>query len=259
MLTRPESRYVLLDELAAGPHASVYRGMDRADGSDVVVKIFADSRADQILTEARAAVRLQHPNIRGPKDLLLLDRPWLILDHVTGESLQDLLDRQDCVDVSVACFWTWQLLDGLMALWRTGLVHHDVKPANIVIRDGLTPVLVDLGSCLALDSSAPPISTPAFTAPELLRGEAASPASDLYSLALCLFWMVAGRHPFAEHHGSSQAMLAAHRDEHPAELRSCRPGVPRGLSRRVARCLHKEPTARPTAVALRRTLEAACR
>jgi serine/threonine protein kinase len=197
-------RYRIEGELGQGGMATVYLARDLKHERNVALKVLkpelaAVIGAERFLTEIRVTAGLRHPNLlplfdSGEADSFL----FYVMPYVEGESLRDRLDREsqlpvvDAVHIAVA--------NALEHAHRKGVVHRDVKPANIMLQDG-EPVVADFGIALAVDAgqgrlteTGLSIGTPYYMSPEQATGDRAiGPASDVYSLACVLYEMLAGR------------------------------------------------------------------
>ncbi|SOD62771.1 Serine/threonine protein kinase [Streptomyces zhaozhouensis] len=245
-------RYQLTSLLGRGGMGAVWRAYDLQLGRDVAVKelrlpehLGAEERATwmaRLDREARAAARLKHPGIVTVYDRIagVDGRPWIVMELVTGGSLDDLL-RQGPLSPEHVAELGRQVAAALSTAHQRGITHRDIKPANILIEDGRA-VLTDFGIAglegdATLTATGMIMGTPAFMAPEQVRGLPATAASDLWSLGATLYTAVEGRPPFA---GSApSAVLVAVVTETPA------PAVRAGpLTPTLEGLLHKEPAQR---------------
>ncbi len=182
--------------LASGGTADVYRGVDAELGRDVVIKVFRSSRSNDgrsdrdprwAVLQSAAAIG-HHPTITLPLSSGELDdgRPYLVYEFIPGGSLHDLitsvgaLSRCDVLHLGV------RLGGALAAIHRAGLVHGDVTPANVVMRDGTDPVLVDLASATPIGGQPLRSATRTFTAPEAISFTSPEPSIDVYGLGQTL-------------------------------------------------------------------------
>ena len=262
-------RYRLERQLGSGATAAVWQARDRELGRLVALKVLLGREVPQELAvrferEGTILARLSHPNVvpvfaTGNHD----GRPYLVMELVDGVQLTKVLERgpvpvEDAIELAAA------VAAGLGAAHRAGVVHRDVKPANIVCSEDGTPRLVDFGIARADDltnitSANVVIGTAAYLSPEQARGDAVGPTSDVYSLGCVLYQALTGRTPF----DAESAISLAYRHVHdaprpPSELRADIPGA---LDRVVMRCLAKEPqdryrTGTELEAALRRALSA---
>ncbi|MEV4518067.1 protein kinase [Dactylosporangium sp. NPDC049525] len=244
-------RYRLIEELGAGGMSVVWRARDEVLGRSVAVKQLTaaadpDSRR-RIQAEARAAALLSHPHIAAVYDFghTAGGAPYVVMELIEGESLEDLLQRTGGpLPVTAALRTAAQLASALAAVHARGLVHHDVKPANVMLTDGGAK-LVDFGvSAIAGDNTDQLLGTPAYVAPERLRGIPPSPATDVYALGVVLHRMLTGELPWPV--TTTEEMLHAHRKLAPAPLPASL-DLPGGVADALRRCLAKAPGNRPPA------------
>ena len=167
----------------------------------------------QALGEARAAASIDHTGVVRIHDLVESDGlAWVVMEALSGRTLRDVLDADGPLPVSEVTRVGLCLLDALQATHRAGIVHRDVKPANVQLCDDGRVVLTDFGIARANDdessvSTAEFVGSPAFVAPEQAQGGEAGPAADLFSLGVTLFAAVEGWPPFSR--DSVFATLAA--------------------------------------------------
>lgn len=227
-----DGRFELLERLGGGGMGLVWRARDTALHREVALKEVrppdpdlaetdpeaAAKLRERVLREARALARVHHPNvatIHHIVDRTDLPHPWLVMELVTGGSLQDRLARGPLTPPEAAAVGRG-VLAGLRAAHAVGVHHRDVKPANVLLRPGMTPVLTDFGIATLRDSTRLTttgglIGSPEYIAPERIRGEEGNPASDLWSLGMLLYVAVEGVHPLRRE--TSIATLVAVLDE----------------------------------------------
>ena len=208
-------RYRLIAEIGRGGCGVVWRAHDERLCRDVAAKeplppVRADparlaERRRRTLREARSAARVAHPAAITVYDVAEHDgRPWLIMELINGRALSSLVKRDGPLPPHRAARIGLQILGALQAAHAAGILHRDVKPANVLIgtlggRD--RAVLTDFGIAARADEpvpagSVPVLGAPSYTAPERARGEPAVPASDLWSLGATLFYAVEGHRPY---------------------------------------------------------------
>ena len=208
------------------------------------------------LREARAAARIDSPAAVTVFDVVEEDgRPWIVMQLVQAPTLADVIRRDGPLPTPHVARMGVRLLDALSAAHAAGVLHRDVKPANVLMPPDGAAVLTDFGiASLEGDPSTTAtgmiVGSPAYMAPERARGSAPSPASDLWSLGATLATAVRGRSPF-ERDGQLATLLAVVNDE-PVE--SAPPGP---LAEAIAGLLHKDPAERLTAAEARALLERA--
>ncbi|WP_053175864.1 serine/threonine-protein kinase [Nonomuraea sp. SBT364] len=260
-------RYRLASRLGEGGMGIVWRAWDGLLGREVAVKevrlpsamSWAARRelCERTIREARAAGGLAHPSIITVHDVILEDdRPWIVMDLVAGPSLERLVEGGGRLPPDRVARIGLQLLDALGLAHRRGVLHRDVKPANVLLaRDDLA-ILTDFGIAVrsgdtALTSADALVGSPGYMAPERIRNDGgAGPPSDLWSLAATLYAAVEGAGPF--HRPHHLAALGAVLTEPAPPPRHAGPLGPALLA-----ALAKDPLRRPTPDAFRHALEAA--
>ncbi|WP_218826222.1 serine/threonine-protein kinase [Actinomadura mexicana] len=205
-------RYRNLGRIGQGGMGSVWRAHDTDLDREVAVK---ELRVPEQVTdqerrvwyarmerEARAAARLRHTGIVTVYDRVMGQdgRPWIIMELVRGRSLEQLLAEQRALPPSQVAAIGLAMLDALSAAHAQGVVHRDVKPANVLL-EGDRVLLTDFGIAalegdVTITRSGTVLGTPAYMSPEQVEGKAVTPASDLWSLAATLYAAVEGRRPF---------------------------------------------------------------
>ena len=251
--------------VAHGGFASVYRAWQTDFNRDVAVKVLAADATDpdvrtRFEREVRAMGSLSHhPHVVPVYDAGIHDdRPYLVMPYLSGGSLARELGRGPLPPDEVARVGR-AVADALDAAHRAGLLHRDVKPANILRTAYGEPKLADFGVARFADATATHgqlALTLAYAAPELLRGEPATVASDVYSLGATMHALLRGAPPFELPDGAAPMAVAVRIvTDDPPDLRAA--GVPAALAAVVERAMAKEPAARyPSAAALRQALDA---
>lgn len=259
-------RYSLERELGRGGMGTVYLARDvRLDRPVALKFLSADLAGDpearsRFLHEARTAARLAHPHI-VPIYAVDADgaRPFLVMAIVDGETLGARLRRRGALPPDEAEQLVRELAWALGYAHAQGVVHRDITIENILIeREGGRVLLGDFGLATARDAidAQPRFGTPGYLAPEIIRGEPAGPASDIYALGVVAWHALAGRPPFAA--DTAAAVLAKHLVQPPPPLAPLAPGASRRLVTAVEQCLAKEADDRPAdAAALLALLERA--
>ncbi len=249
-------RYRIERELGAGGMATVYLADDLKHERKVAIKVLRPELAavvggERFLSEIETTANLQHPHIlplfdSGEAGGLL----FYVMPYVEGESLQDRLDRERQLPVDEAVRITTDVAEALHAAHQRGVVHRDVKPANILLSGG-RPLVADFGIALALSHAGGgrltetglSMGTPYYMSPEQASADRdATPASDQYSLACVLYEMLVGEPPFPG--GSAQAVLARILTADPTPPSELRRSVPPHLDAVVMRGLEKLPADR---------------
>jgi eukaryotic-like serine/threonine-protein kinase len=266
-------RYRIEERLGAGGMSTVFRATDSVLERAVAVKLLAEHLAEdadfvaRFRREALSAARLQHPNVVQVFDSgrdTDSQRHYIVMEYVDGPSCADLLREHKLLDIE----WTVHLLrdacHGLDYAHRSGVVHRDVKPGNLLVaRETNATKLADFGIAKAAEQTritqvGAVLGTAAYLSPEQARGEEAGPASDVYSLGVCAYQFLTGRLP---HEYSSLTELALKQQESAVQpITELRPDVPPELDDAVRLCLERDPANRyGSALDLGRALEAGLR
>ena len=260
--------YRLLEAIAAGAYATVYRVIHEVMGVERAVKILRPPAArspvqqDRFLREARIAARLRHPNVVSVFDCASAPdgTPYLVMEYVAGRSLAERL-REGVPPAFETLRIAREVAAALDYAHGCGVVHRDVKPANVLLGDDGSVRLADFGiACLgsARDEgrTCAGLGTPGYMAPEQRLGQAADQGArtDVYGLAVVLFEMLTGRTPF----GHGKAGTVNSRTDPIPPPRSVNPYLPEAVDRSLASGLARDPGRRPaTASALVAELAAA--
>jgi eukaryotic-like serine/threonine-protein kinase len=246
-------KYRVLHELGAGGMGVVYKAEDLKLKRPVALKFLPPSLMDapdlkeRFLIEAQAAAALSHPNICvvyevGESE----DRPYIAMEYVEGETLRDRIKRGP-LPVDEALELTLQIAAGLGEAHNKGIVHRDVKSANVMVTEKGTAKVLDFGLAKlrgegSLTKSQTTLGTVAYMSPEQSRGEKLDPRTDVWSLGVVLHEMVAGRLPFRGE--TDAAVMYSILYQEPEALTQARPGTPPGLEQVVRQALAKKPADR---------------
>lgn len=258
------SRYRLGELLGEGGMGRVWLARDVVLDRDVAIKEIdlpaelikseRDSVQRRTLREARAAARLNHPNVAQVYDVFQADgRTWIVMEYVPSRSLQQVLDTDGPLPPTRVAEIGLQVLAALDAAHRAGVRHRDVKPGNVLLGDDGRVVLTDFGIATmegdsVVTSADVLIGSPKYMSPERARNGEASPASDLWSLGATLYVAVEGRPPYDR--DSPMGMVTALATEEPDPAAHAGPLAPvlDGL-------LRKDPADRTDVEETRRRLE----
>jgi len=247
-------RYREPERIGRGGMGDIYRATDSVLGRDVAVKILVDRYAqdepvrERFTREALAAARLSgEPNIVTIFDVgEHHDRPYIVMEYLAGGSLDDVLRKQGAQSPQRVFAWLEQAARALDAAHARGIVHRDVKPANLLLdRDGNVHV-ADFGiaSAVGMDSltmTGTVLCTAGYLSPEQAQGERATPASDRYAFGVVAFELLTGSRPFEA--DSPTAEAAAHVNA-PVPSVSARADLPPEIDRCFERALAKDPDSR---------------
>ncbi len=247
-------RYELRGELGHGGHASVYRAYDPRFGREVAVKVLrrellADAQfRSRFEREARAIASLEHAAIVPVHDFGEHDgQPYLVMRLMRGDSLDHRLAQGRLATQDEARILE-RIASALDAAHDAGITHRDVKPGNILLDDQGNAYLTDFGIARLMEASTMltqagvSLGTPAYMSPEQTRGEALTPASDVYSLGVVAFEMVCGRVPFLGH--DPVAMALQHREDPVPAPRTLNPGLSETAETSILKALNKQQTDR---------------
>lgn len=262
-------RFRIVRLIGSGGMGTVYRAVDEALGETVAVKVVHADAAplagalERFRREVVLARRVTHPNACRVYELFEhVDAAgatvFLTMEFVEGETLSERLARDGPFDTAEAYPIVAQVASALAAAHRVGVVHRDLKSANVVLvpqggdGDGARAVVTDFGlaalstgtgvDAARLTRSGDLLGTPAFMAPEQLEGRAVTPATDIYALGLVAYEMVTGAVPFA---GESPLTLAVRRvRDRPPPPGRARPGLPADWDAAILRCLERDPADR---------------
>ncbi len=254
--TRPDSlgrigHYEVLEVLGRGGFGIVFRAFDDVLQRVVAVKVLAPQMATtsparkRFIREARSSAQIRHENVVQVHAVEELPLPFLVMEFVPGETLQQRLDRAGPLDVAEILRISRQLAEGLAAAHAQGLVHRDIKPSNVLIGGPNQHVkLTDFGLARAADDASISQSgivagTPMYMAPEQARGDTLDHRADLFSLGSVIYVMCAGRPPFRA--SGTLAVLKRVCDEDPRPIREVIPEIPEWLCRIVEKLHAKDP------------------
>jgi serine/threonine protein kinase len=250
-------RYETGEKLGTGGMSNVYKATDRILERTVAVKILAEHLSDderfvaRFKREALAVAKLIHPNIVQVYDTGVDDgRHYIVMEYVEGRSGAQILQRQGPVEPEIAAEIGAQACAGLDYAHRRGIIHRDVKPGNLMVVGGpvgageMIVKLTDFGIARAIEQTritqvGSVVGTAAYLAPEQVRGEEATPATDVYALGVVLYQFLTGRLPYE---GASLAELAVRQqNEKPLPPSTYNSDVPEPLGAAVLRALEGDP------------------
>ncbi len=257
----PESPYEIVERIGAGAMGDVWLGREKSSGRRVVIKVMhghlGQVLEDRLRLEAQALAKLRHPNIveiygwGGTLDR----RPFLVLEHLVGKPLDELLRTRRWLPAREAIALVRQLAAALVAVHAVGMVHRDIKPSNaFVCEPGTTLKLLDFGIIKLVEAvtgvvplqvatkEGSVVGTPRYMSPEQIRGKRdVDGRADVYATGLVLYQLVTGVHPFdAIAAGQLQKMMTAHLEEVPPPPSAVAPEpLPAGLDAIVMRAIAK--------------------
>jgi serine/threonine protein kinase len=250
--------YRLVEHIGQGGMAAVYRAVDTRDDRVLAVKILTATAAaepelvQRFLREAELLTRLRHPNLVPVEDFGETDgHMYLVMPLYGAGSLNDRLQR-GAMTPQEGSQLIAQVSSALDYAHGQGIVHRDIKPSNILLDDQGNALLSDFGLARVADASVSLtgsciVGTPAYIAPEQVRGEAIDPRTDQYSLGIVLYQLTTGKLPFES--DSPMAVLLKHVNEPLPRPRSVAPSIPESVEQVILKATAKDPKDRFASVA----------
>jgi len=257
--TRPDSlgrigHYEVLQVVGQGGFGIVLRAFDEVLHRMVALKVLAPAIAatsparKRFLREARSYAQVRHENVVQLHAVEERPLPYLVMEFVPGETLQQRLDRTGPLDALEIVRLGRQIADGLAAAHATGLIHRDIKPGNVLIeRENQRVRLTDFGLARTADDasltqSGAVAGTPMYMAPEQVKGDSLDHRADLFSLGSVLYQMASGRPPFRA--ATTFAVLKRVVEDKPRPIRDVIPEIPQWLADVIAKLHAKNPEER---------------
>ncbi len=247
--------YEVAGLIGSGGMGIVLKAFDRALSRNVAIKVLAPQLAisgsarRRFAREAQAAAAVVHEHVVAIHAVAeARGLPYLVMAYVSGESLQQRLDRAGPLAVPEILRIAMQTAAGLAAAHAQGLVHRDIKPANILLENGVERVMItDFGLARTVDDASLTRSgviagTPRYMAPEQAQGDGVDHRADLFSLGSVIYAMCTGRPPFRAE--TAMAVLRRICEETPRPIRQLNPEVPEWLVEIVERLHEKDPALR---------------
>lgn len=245
-------RYQLFEVLGVGATSRVVRGFDPMIGRPVAVKLFPSEIAqgearERFLREARVVGQLSHPNIITLHDMGIEESsqtPYLVMEYIEGTPLDRVLEK-GTLPLPRACAWIAHAAEALDIAHKRGVIHGDVKPANILITNDGKVKLTDFGMARVARREAREsalLGTPAYWCPEQIMGRPQDARSDIFSLGVVLYEMVTGTRPFDAE--SLQGICNRVLSSTPNAVSQLQPSIPVAFDEIISSCLAKNPDQR---------------
>lgn len=248
--------YIIIRLLGKGGMGAVFEAEDLESGRRLALKVLSHAldspeARERFFREGRLAASINHPNsvyIFGTGEIG--GTPYIAMELVAGGTLQDRVRVKGPLHPSEAVDAVLQLIAGLDAAQRIGILHRDVKPSNCFMDSEGTVKIGDFGLSIstairtepALTAAGQFLGTPAFCSPEQLRGEELNARSDMYSVGVTLYFLLTGRTPFDAQ--NMVQLLANVLEKQAPSPRLFQRTIPQGLAKAVLRCLEKQPSNR---------------
>lgn len=248
-----DDRYRIDHLLAHGGMSRIYRGMDRRLHRAVVIKILNDNYADESTvrerfeSEAVIAANITHPNVVSIRDHNVTENiVYLVMEYVRGRNLEQVIQERGRFTPRQMLSILEQICLGLSAAHSEGIIHRDMKPANVLLADTGEVKITDFGLARAASAhtqSATLVATLSHVSPELVSGAPADSRSDIYAIGIMVYQMLTGQLPYRD---TNAAALMKHHLDSPMPLPSeIIPGLAEDLDELVQWCTEKDPERRP--------------
>ncbi len=242
-------RYQIVGTIGAGATSKVVRAFDPMIGRHVAIKLFSPQLAEgagreRFIKEARVVGQISHPSIVALHDMGIDEAtktPYLVMEHIEGQPLDRILEKGS-VPYPRACAWIADVATALHVAHKKGIIHGDVKPANVLVTEDGKVKLTDFGMARVAShdgKDTPLLGTPAYWCPEQILGKPQDARSDIFSLGIVLYEMTTGKRPFDAE--SLQAICQKVMSSTPLPVSQINSSLPAGLNELIMSCLEKDP------------------
>ena len=246
-------RYRILEQLGSGGMSVVYKGLDTALDREVAVKVLhphlagKDESRRRLAREAKAVAKLHHPNILEVFDFSPAgaEEAYIVTEYIRGQTLRVCMETLGFEPPEVAALVIHELAAALAHAHEAGVIHRDLKPENVMVREDGVLKLMDFGIAKILDRdermtiTGSLVGSPAHMAPEIIEGQEAGPAADIFSLGTMLYAFATGKLPFSA--SNTTATLKRILDGHYEDPRQLAPAISDELAEIITTCLARQP------------------
>src|SRR4051812_21650822 len=250
MVGKTLGKYRIVDKIGRGGMGVVYRGVDETLDRQVAIKAISpelveDDLVRRFRAEAVTLAKVNHPNIATVYELFRDDdRLLMVMELVNGQTFEQVIERTGPMSLERAASLTGQILDALGHAHRAGIVHRDLKPANLMLIDAGIVKVMDFGIARVsgterMTNDGFMVGTPAYMAPEQVRGEDVDGRTDLYAVGVVFYRLLTGKLPFKAE--SAVAMIQSQLNAQPTPARQVRAELPDWLDTILVRALQKKP------------------
>ena len=250
MVGKTLGKYRIIEKIGRGGMGVVYRGVDETLDRQVAIKAISpelveDDLVRRFRAEAVTLAKVNHQNIATVYELFRdEDRLLMVMELVSGQTFEQLIEQTGPMSVERAASLTGQILDALGHAHRAGIVHRDLKPANLMLTDAGIVKVMDFGIARVsgterMTSDGFMVGTPAYMAPEQVRGEDVDGRTDLYAVGVVFYRLLTGKLPFKAE--TAVAMIHSQLNDQPTPARQVRADLPEWLESTLMRALAKRP------------------
>ncbi|MEE2825256.1 MAG: protein kinase [Planctomycetota bacterium] len=247
--------YRLDRPIGSGGMGVVWKATEGTTGRVVALKrlnhqmLSDEDSVKRFLREAKLAAQISHPRVTfiyGAGEVE--GQPYIVMELMPGDTLADLIDKNGPLGIRQSVDRTLNVIDGLAAAHRMGVIHRDVKPSNCFLDADQSVKIGDFGLSKSLGSNDASLTqtgtfmgTPSYSAPEQVRGEEVDARTDIYAIGATLYCLLTGQSPFI---GDAMSVTAQIVSDQPTSPRQIRPDIHQDLDETIMRCLEKDPTRR---------------